>query len=300
MLDRRIAGLSRRGLALALGCLALSGSPAPSWAACTKVQPGWLWNYEGHLAGQHRIRMTLVFGAGEVTGVYFYASQLKDIVLRGRMLDATRLELEELDPAGRPAARFEVEFPEQAPQSKFGTSPLQCEVIRGFWRKVGADTSLPVLLEMEGGTSGSVKSRYAAIGVRDPETVHRPAQAFWHAVKSDDRKTAARLIRYPIRVSTAAGPRRYTSAEQLLADYELIFTPRFRELIAQGCRATCSCATRAPCWVTGRCGSAPTARSSRCTTRTRAQRQLRLYQRRRPPATTRRHWRPCARACRRT
>ena len=206
----------------------------PAWAACTKVQPGWLWNYEGHLAGQHRIRMTLVFGAGEVSGVYFYASQLKDIVLRGRMLDATRLELEELDPAGRPAARFEVEFPEQAPESKFGTSPLQCEVIRGFWRKVGADTSLPVLLEMEGGTSGSVKSRYAAIGVRDPETVHRPAQAFWRAVKSDDRKTAARLIRYPIRVSTAAGPRRYASAEQLLVDYELIFTPRFRELIAQG------------------------------------------------------------------
>ena len=198
------------------------------------MQPGWLWNYEGHLAGQHRIRMTLVFGAGEVTGVYFYASQLKDIVLRGRMLDDTRLELEELDPAGRPAARFEVEFPEQAPESKFGASPLQCEVIRGFWRKVGADTSLPVLLEMEGGTSGSVNSRYAAIGVRDPETVHRPAQAFWRAVKSDDRKTAARLIRYPIRVSTAAGPRRYTSAEQLLADYELIFTPRFRELIAQG------------------------------------------------------------------
>lgn len=205
-----------------------------AWAACTKVQPGWLWNYEGHIAGQHRIRMTLVFGQGEITGVYFYASQLKDIALRGRMLDATRVVLEELDAAGQPTARFEAEFPEAAPQSKFGSSPLQCEVIRGTWRRIGADAALPVLLEMEGGTAGSVKSRYGAIGVRDAETLHRNAQAFWRAVQRDDRRTAARLIRYPIRVDTTAGLRRYTAAEQLLADYELIFTPGFREAIARG------------------------------------------------------------------
>ena len=205
-----------------------------AWAACTKVQPGWLWNYEGHIAGQHRIRMTLVFGQGEITGVYFYASQLKDIALRGRMLDATRVVLEELDAAGQPTARFEAEFPEAAPQSRFGSSALQCEVILGTWRKVGGDTALPVLLEMDGGTAGSVKSRYGAIGVRDAETLHRNAQAFWRAVQRDDRRTAARLIRYPIRVDTTAGLRRYTAAEQLLADYELIFTAGFRQAIAQG------------------------------------------------------------------
>jgi hypothetical protein len=113
-----------------------------AWAARTKVQPGWLWNYEGHIAGQHGVRMTLVFGSGEITGVYFHASQLKDIALRGRMLDATRVVLEELDAA----------------------------------------------------------------------------------------------------------------AEQLLVDYERIFTLGVRQAIAQGCRATCSCATRAPCWAMGRCG----------------------------------------------
>ena len=87
---------------------------------------------------------------------------------------------------------------------------------------------------MEGGTAGSLKSRYGAIGVRDPEALHRNSHAFWRAVQREDRKAAARLIRYPILVDTAAGPRRYTSAEQLLADYDLIFTPGFRELIAQG------------------------------------------------------------------
>lgn len=186
------------------------------------------------MAGRHRIRMTLVFGPGEITGVYFYATQLKDIALRGRMLDATRVVLEELDSAGRPTARFEAEFPPVAPDSRYGSSPLQCEVLRGVWRREGAEVGLPVQLEMEAGHAASLRNPYAAIGARDPEALHRRAQGFWRAVRQDDRVGAAGFIRYPLRVDTAAGPRRYTSAEQLLADYELVFTPPLREAIAQG------------------------------------------------------------------
>ena len=208
--------------------------PMQAFAVCSKNQPGWLWNYNGELAGKYRIRMTLVFAGEELSGVYFYASSLKDIPLRGRMLDATHVLLEELDAAGNAVASFRAEFPEKDPESAFGDSPLECEVIRGTWSKAGSDTSLPVYLQMEGGTSGSIKHRYAAIGVRDPESLHRNSQAFWLAVKREDRKTAASLIRYPIRVDTSAGRKRYASAEELLADYDLIFTPAFRERIAKG------------------------------------------------------------------
>jgi hypothetical protein len=208
--------------------------PLEALAVCSKNQPGWLWNYNGELAGKYRIRMTLVFAGEEVSGVYFYASSLKDIPLRGRMLDATHVRLEELDAAGNTAATFDAEFPEKDPESAFGDSALECEVIRGTWSKAGSDAKLPVFLQMEGGSAGSIKHRYAAIGARDPETVHRNSQAFWLAVKRDDRKTAASLIRYPIRVDTSAGRKRYASAEELLVDYELVFTPAFRESIAKG------------------------------------------------------------------
>jgi len=221
---------SRTGIAAF--CLLLL--PPQALAVCSNNQSGWLWNYNGEMAGEHRIRMTLVFAGEQVSGVYFYASTFKDIPLRGRMLDGTHVRLEELDAAGNATATFEAEFPEKDPESAFGDSALQCEVIRGTWRKTGAETALPVYLQMEGGTAGSIKHRYAAIGVRDPETVHRNSQAFWMAVKRDDRKTAASLIRYPIRVDTSAGRKRYASAEELLADYELIFTPAFRERIAKG------------------------------------------------------------------
>ncbi len=219
---------------LALAGLFLLALPLPAFAVCKNSQPGWMWNYEGTLGDTLRIRMTLIFGETDVTGVYFYASQLKDIELRGRMIDATHVLLEELDASGATTARFEAEFPEKDPKSKFGDSELQCEVIRGTWTKTGAGTALPVYLSMEGGTAGSLNNRYAALGVQDPEILHRNAQAFWRAVKSEDRKAAASLIRYPIRIDTSAGRKRYTSVAQLLPDYDLIFTPRFREEIAKG------------------------------------------------------------------
>jgi hypothetical protein len=207
--------------------------PLQLHAVCNRVQPGWLWNYEGEIAHKYRIRMTLIFGEQDIAGVYFYASQRKDIPLKGRMLDGNRLVLEEFDSAGIAIARFEAEFPEKDPKSKFGDSSLQCEVIRGIWSKPGG-SMIPVFLEQESGNSGSLKSRYGIIGVSNPEKLHHNSQAFWLAVKNDDRKTAAALVRYPIRVDTAAGRKRYTTASELLTDYELIFTPRFREEISKG------------------------------------------------------------------
>jgi len=213
--------------------LALFLIPLHLQAACNRVQPGWLWNYDGEIASKNRIRMTLIFGEREISGVYFYASHLKDIPLRGRMLDGNRLVLEEFGSGVTASARFEAEFPEKDSQSKFGDSPLQCEVIRGTWIKPGVATS-PVRLEQESGTSGSLKSRYGIIGVRDPEKLHNNSQAFWLAVKNEDRKTVAALIRYPIHIDTGSGRKRYTAQAELLADYERIFTPRFREEIGKG------------------------------------------------------------------
>ena len=85
---------------------------------------------------------------------------------------------------------------------------------------------------MEGRTAGTLINRYAALGVDDPEKLHRNVQAFWLAVRRNDRKAVAALIRYPIRIDAVAGRRRYAAARKLPPDYEMIFTPAFREAIA--------------------------------------------------------------------
>jgi len=203
-------------------------------AACTQVQPGWLWNYDGAINEKYRVRMTLVFGAGEINGVYFYASQLRDLRLKGRIEQGSKLLLDELDPAGKVTGRIEAQFVTRDPKGRYGDSELACEVIVGTWSKPDGTGRMPLYLSMEGGTAGALTRRYAAIGVRDDEIVHRGAQKFWRAVRSDDRAAVAASIRYPIRVMLDGKPVRLKGAEELLARYDAIFTPAYREAIAKG------------------------------------------------------------------
>ncbi|MFM8516612.1 MAG: hypothetical protein ACKODA_01820 [Nevskiaceae bacterium] len=203
-------------------------------AACTQVQPGWLWNYDGAINEKYRVRMTLVFGAGEINGVYFYASQLRDLRLKGRIEQSSKLVLDELDPAGKVTGRIEAQFVTRDPRGRYGDSELACEVIVGTWSKPDGTGRMPLYLSMDGGTAGALNRRYAAIGVRDDEIVHRGAQKFWRAVRSDDRAAVAASIRYPIRVMLDGKPVGLKGAEELLARYDAIFTPAYREAIAKG------------------------------------------------------------------
>lgn len=226
-----IVRLFRVGCAVAM--LGLLGA-VQAEAACTKVQPGWLWNYDGAINEKYRIRMTLVFGAGEIDGVYFYGSQLRDLRLKGRIEQGSRLFLEELDATGKVTGRIEGQFVTRDPKGRYGDSELACEVIVGTWSKPDGTGRMPVYLSMEGGTAGALSRRYASLGVRDDEIVHRGAQKFWRAVRSDDRATVAASIRYPIRVMLDGKPVRLKGPDELLARYEAIFTPKYREAIAKG------------------------------------------------------------------
>lgn len=234
--EPRAGRVVRARAALALLALACAGHGA-ALAECVRVEPGRLWNYEGTIDGRLRVRMTLVFGATQLDGVYFYASQLRDIRLRGRIEHGRDLLLEELDPAGKVTATFTGTFPERDPGTRYGDSPLQCDVIVATWRKAGAAADvpgLPVYLYSESSTAGSLGHRYGAIGVSDDEAVHRRSQAFWRAVKAGDRNTVVTLVRYPIDVRVGDRRRRINDAAGLLEVYDRVFTPEFVAAIAAG------------------------------------------------------------------
>ena len=86
----------------------------------------------------------------------------------------------------------------------------------------------------ESATSGSLQHRYGAIGVADDEVVHRRSQAFWKAVKTGDRATVAGLVQYPIFVQVDGRRTRLADPAALLAVYDKVFTPAFRDAIARG------------------------------------------------------------------
>jgi hypothetical protein len=217
-----------RRLLAAVVLLAAALQAPSAGAACLRDEPGYLWNFDGTIADKLPIRMTLVFSGGKLEGVYSYRSQLRDIRLRGRIEGGKTVALDELDDAGRVTARFEGEFVTRDPKGRYGDSELACEVIVGGWRKVGsAEQPLSFYLATDGATSGSLRHRYGAIGVRDDEVVHRGAARFWRAVKAGDRATVAGQLRYPAVVSVDGKPRRLKNQKDMLAVFDAVFTPKF-------------------------------------------------------------------------
>jgi hypothetical protein len=219
-------GILRPLAALVLLAAALLAPSAA--AACLRNEPGYLWNFDGQIAEKHPVRMTLVFSGDKLDGVYTYRSQLRDIRLRGRIEGGKTVVLDELDAAGRVTARFEGEFVTRDPTGRYGDSELACEVIMGGWRKVGsAEEPLSFYLATDGATSGSLRHRYGAIGVRDDEVVHRGAARFWRGVKAGDRAAVAAQLRYPAMVNVDGKARRLKDRKDLLAVYDAVFTPKF-------------------------------------------------------------------------
>lgn len=204
--------------------------PSTVFAACTTNEPNWLQNYDGTIGDNYKVRMTLVLAGDQVSGQYFYASQLRDIALKGTITNGIDIVLDELDAQGKTTARFEGKFAERDPKGRFGGSKLQCETIVGSWQKPGAGKSLPVYLSMESATSGALGHRYSAVDA-DDEVIHRQAYRFWDAVKRGDKKTVAAQIAYPIQVSLAGRKKPLRSPPELMANYDAIFTPRYRAAI---------------------------------------------------------------------
>lgn len=218
------------GLA-ALVCLLFD--PLLASAACKGSDPGLpLSHYDGTI-GTYRIRMSLELDGGAVRGTYFYLSDLKDIDIRGTIVDASKLVLEQLDGMNKVVARFEGKFATSDPQNHVG-GPLECEVIVGAWRRVDSAEQLPVYLLESDEVSGDLQHQYAGAGIQDDELVNRNAQLFQGAVKRDDRKTVASLITYPINVGV--GPPhciRVRNRAELLKNYDQIFSLAVRDAIAR-------------------------------------------------------------------
>ncbi len=207
--------------------------PMHAQSACTWNEPGRIWDYNGSIDGKYPIRMSLVFGGGELNGVYVYASQLRDIRIRGQIGKDGSVRIDEYGSDGRVSAHFTGSFPERDPQGRYGDSALACEVIVGQWQMLdGKRAAMPFYLSAEGAISGKLSNRYGAIGATSNQAVHAPAEHFWRALKAGDRNAVATEIRYPIKVSLNGKIKTLRSTAELLAVYDAVFTPDYRKAIA--------------------------------------------------------------------
>ena len=185
---------------------------------------GLLSHYDGNI-GKFRVRMTLDLAGDTVTGMYFYASQLKDINVKGAIIDGSKLVLDELDSVNKVIARFDGTFPTSDPKNRVG-GDLQCEVITGTWRKADSKQELPFYLALTDQIGGDLHHQYSGAGVSDDNVINQAALQFWGAVKRDDRQAVASVFDYPITVgkNTRCKKTIHNSAE-MLENYDHILSP---------------------------------------------------------------------------
>lgn len=202
-------------------------APAMARAACTAKQltPGWLWHYSGTIGDSDRIQLTFTRAGDAISGVYFHASDPRDIRVNGKIAGDQSLVLIEA------AGRFDAEFAEHDPHAKF-PGALHCQIIAGSWQKPGSAQKLPVYLSLESGNAGTLGHLYQIAGAKDDELIHRNALRFQKAVAAGDKATVAALIQYPIRAHAAGAPKIFHSAQELLAQFDAVFTPAYRKAIA--------------------------------------------------------------------
>jgi hypothetical protein len=167
---------------------------------------------------------------GNVTGYYFYASQLKDIRLTGTIADGKRIELRELGTGGGTEAEISGEFPDKDPQGKVKGN-LTCDVITGRWRKADRSKELPLFLRTTVSLPDPHGHRYEVAGAKDDETINRAAEKFRKAAMDGDKERIASMIRYPITVYMNHKKTKIENREQMIANYDAIFTPGYRKAI---------------------------------------------------------------------
>lgn len=212
----------RRWLAVA----ALLAAPHLGTAACTAKQltPGWLWHYTGIIGEGDRIRLTFTRTQDAVAGVYFHAGVWKDVRVSGKISGDKNLVLEES------GGRFDLEFTEHDPRGQLpGT--LRCQIIAGTWRKEGAKQKLPVYLSLESGAGGKLDRMYEIAGAKDDQVVNTNALRFWQAVKRGDKATVASMVAYPLRLRISGSMTTIHNTQELLKQYDTIFTSGFRQTI---------------------------------------------------------------------
>jgi hypothetical protein len=72
---------------------------------------------------------------------------------------------------------------------------------------------------------------YSVAGVDNAQSFEQKVQKFKTAVLSNDRKTVAAMMKYPLLASVKNKPRKILNASELLIKYDSIFTPKYIENI---------------------------------------------------------------------
>ncbi|MFM0343480.1 hypothetical protein [Paraburkholderia sp. RL17-347-BIC-D] len=216
----RLHGLTRRRTIAMLAAL-LTISTSLNHSSLAQTENTTSVEYSGSV-GEAKVGMTLVLH-GKVVGKghYFYYRYLKDIALTGQK-SGSDLTLQEAN------GTFNLHF---VGNGSNGAQPLDFSNsvgLAGSW--TGGGKTLPVKFTLEGMSFADANAghRYGMITDETDDAFEARAQGFYFAALKGDPKQAARFVHFPLRVNWSATHHEMIgSANQLAADWNRIFTPKY-------------------------------------------------------------------------
>ena len=181
--------------------------------------------YDGSL-GQIHIGLTLtVKGSNVITGGhYFYAKHLTDIPFTGN-LQAGQMTLQ-----GSDGGTFVLKFKGNGSEAGKPLDFTNSVGLNGTWSKDGKQ--LPVSLA-SGGQSAAGGRWYENVTAESDAAFEARAQAFYKAVLAGDRAAAAKNTDFPLRVNQNGKSHKITTAAELGAQWDKIFTPAYLDKLKQ-------------------------------------------------------------------
>ncbi len=172
--------------------------------------------------GHNRVGMTLALkGDKDISGGhYFYVHYLKDIPLTGS-IQGSEVMLKTTD-GGTFELRFKGNGSEGGKPSTFANSVG----LEGTWKK--GSQKLLVTLNFTGMSQGvAAGHRYASVTSESDAAFEAKVQGFWRSVLAGKKSAAALYVSFPLRINQGGKTRTISSAQELTAQWNQIFTPAY-------------------------------------------------------------------------
>lgn len=196
------------------------------WVASSTPSFGAVMDFEGTL-GKQPIGLSFeapsVMGSlppGPVRGVYFYKRYLKDIPLEGDLDSKGNIVLYELDSKHQKTALIK------------GVLNSQEENLTGTWSKLDGTGALPLSAHSGSMSGGTLEQRYLVAGVEmSNDAFESKVKTFLSAVAANDKLAVASAVAFPLNANHGNSHRVFKNRAQFLANYDQIFTARFRAVL---------------------------------------------------------------------
>lgn len=178
------------------------------------------YDYQGTISDNMEIQMSVYPLDKDIVGSYFYNSQRKEIILKGKA-GTNDIVLYEYDESGKNTGIFK------------GTM-VTVDKIEGTWTSADNKASYPFTLSLSHNLPGTeYGKRYAvATGIESDQAAENFVSKIQGYIINDNKEQLAEEVQYPISVKINDKDIKIQSEADFIKNYDEIFYPDYKQLIS--------------------------------------------------------------------